>query len=195
MAWDISGCEWGAVTGYDEEKQILYTLKIDGSEGSIPFRKLGQLEMPILSVLTVAGKRDKSIDDIVADTKRIALSHLRGEEWSDNAKGLAAYDTLIGFVRDKLTADTAWNLEYYLGTYAALKWYAWKFFERHGEIKLAGLYKRVFDCWQQAFDRKRSGDVLKEQTRNEIAEFLQDAWQAEKEAVEVMGEFTAIAAK
>lgn len=195
VAWDISGCEWGAVTGYDEEKQTLYTLKIDGSESSIPFRKLGQLEMPILSVLTVAGKRDKSIDDIVAGTKKIALSHLRGEEWSDNAKGLAAYDTLIGFVREKLTADTAWNLEYYLGTYAALKWYAWKFFERHGETKLAGLYKRVFDCWQQAFDRKQSGDVLKEQTRNEIAELLQDARQAEKEAVEVMGEFTAIAVK
>lgn len=63
----------------------------------------------------------KTRTNIVADMKKLATSHLRGEEWCDNAKGIAAYDALIGFICNKYTNDVSWNLEYYLGTYAELK--------------------------------------------------------------------------
>lgn len=133
VAWDISGGEWGLIIGYDEDEKFLFTLKIDGNEECVPYEKLGRLAIPLLSILTVTEENVKDPRQLVADTKKIALSHLCGEEWCENVIGIAAYDALIGFICDKLNSDTAWNLEYYLGTYAALKRYAWNFFEKYGE--------------------------------------------------------------
>lgn len=186
VAWDISGCEWGIIVGYDDETETLYTLKINGKEDSIPYAKLGRLDLPILSVLTVVGRTDKPTEEIVAGTKKLAAQHLHGKEWCDNAKGLAAYDALIEFVNSKLTADAAWNLEYYLGTYAALKWYAWKFFEKYKESALADLYKSVYDAWQGAFDLKCAKDVTDAEVKKQIADLLAAAKEAETKAVEVM---------
>lgn len=59
VAWDISGCEWGILTGYDDEAACFDTLKIDGSRSQVPYEKLGKLELPILSVLTILGNRKK----------------------------------------------------------------------------------------------------------------------------------------
>lgn len=186
VAWDISGCEWGIIVGYDEEASMLYTLKIDGGEDCIPYEKLGKLELPILSVLTVVGKNKKAKDELVADTKKLALSHLRGEEWCENAKGFAAYDALIEFVGSKLSVDTAWNLEYYLGTYAALKWYAWKFFEKYNEQELAELYKSVYEAWKSAFDCKCVCDITDEEERIQILNALEVAKKAEMRAMDIM---------
>ncbi len=182
VSWDISGSEWGLVIGYDDETETLATLKLGGKEDSIPYARLGQLDLPILSVLTVTGSAPKSPEQLVADTKRLAVGHLRGREWCDNAKGLAAYDALIGFVREKLTDETAWNLQYNLGTYAALKWYAAQFFAKYGEAELAGLYETVYSAWKGAFDLARA-KVL---DRAQIAALLGEAKAAETRAVEIM---------
>lgn len=178
VAWDISGCEWGLVIGYDDEAQALATLKINGEEDSVPYEKLGKLELPILSVLTVIGKNAKSAELLVSDTKKLSRSHLRGEEWCENAQGLAAYDTIISYITEGWTGNAVWELEYYLGTYAALKWYAWKFFEKYGEIECAALYQSVYEAWKEAFDikRKKGVDVS---ARLEIAELLKKAEEAE----------------
>lgn len=191
VAWDISGCEWGLIIGYDDVTQTFCTLKIDGNGDSIPYEKLGRLELPILSVVTVVGKSEKSTKQLVADTKQLALSHLRGEEWCENAKGLAAYDALIEFVGSKLSADilstdTAWNLEYCLGTYAALKWYAWKFFEKYRERELAEAYKNVYEAWKSAFDCKCSCDITEKEVRTRIIGLLKTAENTEKKAMERM---------
>lgn len=186
VAWDLSGCEWGLATGYDDETNTLTTLKISGREDSLPYDKLGKLDIPILSVLTVTGKAPKPAERLVADTKALAKEHLTGREWCDNPKGLAAYDTLIGFVRDKLSADSAWNLEYYLGTYAALKLYALRFFEKYGEEKLALLYAEVSEGWQNAFDILKSEDIAAPDTKNKLIEALCRAQSAERTAVGLM---------
>ncbi len=185
VAWDISGCEWGIICGYDDDAQTLFTLKINGSEGGVPYEKLGRLELPILSVLTVTGESGKDGAQILADTKKLALSHLRGEEWCDNAKGISAYDALIAFVREKLT-DNSWNLEYNLGTYAALKWYAWRYFERYGEIALASLYREVHTAWQSAFELKRTRDVTDGAVKEALITQLEKAKAAELRAMELM---------
>lgn len=186
VSWDISGCEWGIITGYDDELSVLFTLKINGKEDSIPYEKLGKLDLPIMSVVTVIDKIDKSKEQIIIDTKKIAVSHLKGEEWCSNAKGLAAYDVLIDFVSNKLSQDTAWNLEYNLGTYAALKWYAWKFFEKYNETDLADLYQIVYNSWKKAFDLKKTEDVTDTQIKEQIIEQLTQAKYAEEQAVERM---------
>ena len=78
VAWDISGCEWGIVTGYDDETQTLETLKINQKPDTVPYDRLGKLDLPILSVLAVTGRAEKSPADLVADTKRLAVAHLTG---------------------------------------------------------------------------------------------------------------------
>lgn len=186
VVWDISGCEWGLVTGYDDDAQTLFTLKINGSEVEIPYEKLGKLDLPILSVLTVTGKTEKDPKQLVADTKALALAHLQGKEWCDNAQGLAAYDSLISFVQEKLTAEKVWNLEYYLGTYAALKWYAWNFFAKHGETALADMYQTIFDCWKTAFDTVRN--YAGACSHAAIAELLQKAKEYEEKAVTLLSD-------
>lgn len=186
VGWDLSGCEWGLVTGYDAESQVLQLLTISGTEKTLPYEKLGRLDIPILSVLTVTGQMPKTAAQLVADTKKLAASHLRGEEWCSNAKGLASYDALIAYVMEQLSADTAWNLEYYLGTYGGLKWYAWKFFEKYGEQELAELYQNVYKAWKKAFDCKMANDVTQKEVRVQIAEWLKCAQEAEVRAVEIM---------
>lgn len=180
VVWDISGCEWGIITGYDDESKILFTLRIDGSEDQIAYDKLGKLEIQILSVLTVSNKSDKSVKQIVADTKQLAVSHLRGEEWCENAKGIAAYDMLCKFISEQYTLDVAWKLEYNLGTYAALKWYAWQFFNKYEEKECAEIYESVYKAWQAAFDIGKNGNVTNELVKQEIVELLMKAKNAEQ---------------
>lgn len=186
VAWDVSGCEWGAVIGYDDDNQTLATLKINGKEATLPYSKLGQLDLPILSVLAVVEKAEKPREQLVSDTKRLAVTHLRGKEWCDNAKGLDAYDALTDFVANKLSDNTAWNLEYTLGTYTALKWYAWKFFAKYGETALAEHYRTVYESWKAAFDLKRGQDVTAAETRSAIVAHLTAAQKAETLACEIM---------
>lgn len=186
VAWDVSGCEWGAVTGYDDEQSLLSIYKVNGTEDTLAYDKLGRLEIPILSVLTVTDGKRKSPEQLVADTKKLAVSHLKGEEWCDNKKGMEVYDFLIYYIQESLSEDTAWNLEYYLGTYASLKWYAWKFFEKYGEEELAGLYQIVYTEWKSAFDSKCAGDVSDPAVKKSITEALERARDAEGKALDCM---------
>lgn len=151
VAWDISGCEWGLLIGYDDEARELISLKTNGKEDRVPYDKLGLLELPLLSVLTVTGESGKDADQIAADTLKLAASHLRGEEWAGNPKGLTAFDTLIAAISEKSAADGAWNFEYYLGIYASLRYYAWKYLEKRGYASLAELYKKSHEALLSAF--------------------------------------------
>ncbi|MGI6152070.1 MAG: hypothetical protein ACOYIR_09005, partial [Christensenellales bacterium] len=172
------------VTGYDDEAQILYVLLVNAEEPqTMPFDTLGKREVPILSVLTVKGTSEKAKDAILRDTMRLAVQHLTGQEWCENEKGLAAYDALIRIFSEKPETAASWNAEYFLGTYGALKEYAWKYFEKYGEKELAELYHAVFDDWMRAFNLQRTGG---ENVAADIAKLLQSARQNESVAVEIM---------
>ncbi len=186
ISWDIGLPEWGLITGYDEETQKLITLSITGQEGEMDYTQLGKNEIPILNVLTITGKTNKPEDIIISDTLKLAKSHLNGEEWCENAKGLEAYKALEKHLEGVFNPDSSWNIEYYLGTYAALKWYAWRFFEKYGLIELAKLYKTVFDCWQEAFEIKKASDLSSIDNRQAILKLLKTAEDCEKKAVKLM---------
>jgi len=193
ISWDIGVPEWGLITGYDDEAKKFSALAINAdnadptSDGmQMPYEQLGKREIPILSVLAVTGKTDKSLEDILKDTKKLAVSHLKGEEWCENAQGLEAYPALIRHFEADFKPDLSWNMEYYLGTYAPLKYYAWKYFEKMGEMELAAIYKTVHEAWQEAFVIKTTQDISPADIRAKIAALLKSAHQNEIRAAEIM---------
>lgn len=187
ISWDIVVCEWGLITGYDDESETFAVLPITGQEGEMAYSQLGKREIPILSVLAVTGKAEQSQEEIVRETLDIAKNHLLGNEWCENACGLAAYPALVKHLEsEEAEMACSWNMEYFLGTYAPLKWYAWKFFERHGLQELASLYHSVYENWQKAFETKKSLDLSDRQNRQAVAELLKQAEVWEKQAVDRM---------
>ena len=186
IGWDIDVPEWGLIIGYDDRSQKLATLSITGLEGEMNYVQLGKRELPILNVLTITGKTNKSQEAIISDSLKLAKSHLNGEEWCDNAKGLEAYPELEKHFEGDFNPDISWNMEYYIGTYSALKWYAWRFFEKYGITELARLYKIVFECWQKAFEIKKSTDMSVIDNRQAILQLLKTAEDCERAAVKLM---------
>lgn len=187
ISWDIVVCEWGLITGYDDESETFAVLPITGQGGEMAYSQLGKREIPILSVLAVTGKAEQSQEEIVRETLDIAKNHLLGNEWCENACGLAAYPALVKHLEsEEAEMACSWNMEYFLGTYAPLKWYAWKFFERHGLQELASLYHSVYENWQKAFEMKKSLDLSDRQNRQAVAELLKQAEVWEKQAVDRM---------
>lgn len=197
VSWDIGVCEWGLITGYDDEAEKLAVLPITGQAGEMDYALLGRRELPILNVLTIAGKAEKAREDILGDTLQIAKNHLLGNEWCENAHGLDAYPALLKHLEgeDVQTANqelasselaSSWNMEYFLGTYAPLKWYAWKFFERYGARELASLYKSVYENWQKAFEMKKTLDLSVRENRAAVAELLKQAMAWERQAADLL---------
>lgn len=186
ISWDIGVPEWGLITGYDDETQKFAVLSITG-EAEMDYALLGRRELPILSVLTLEGKNGRTPEEIVEGTRKLVKGHLSGEEWCDNAQGLEAYPALIRHLEDESGELAAsWNMEYFLGTYAALKEYAWKFLENYHVDELAGLYKVVYESWRQAFDLKKSTDFAVKENRMAAAELLKRAEGCERRAVELL---------
>jgi len=187
VSWDIGIPEWGLVIGYNDDENSFEVLSVQGDYLNMPYDVLGKREVPILSVLTLAGKSDKSHERIYHDALKIAISHLKGNEWcGGNKSGLEAYPALISFFDDKFSQDLSWNMEYCLGTYGALKSYASRYFEKAGSAELAGLYKRVHDNWIKAFNIKRHEDVNDRNVRERIIGLLKDSCECEEKALEKM---------
>lgn len=186
VSWDIGVPEWGLITGYDDDRQVLYTLAITMERPEMPYNELGKRELPILSVLTVTGCTGKSKEDILQDTMKLAVSHLKGEEWCDNAKGLDAYPALIRIFKENPDIAASWNAEYFLGTYGALKEYACKYFEKYNMPELSRLYRDVYNSWMEAFVIKRNEDATQPEVRARIASLLESAYEKEVKTVEIM---------
>jgi len=188
ISWDTGVPEWGLIIGYNDEDRSFEALSVQGQYLKISYDTLGKREIPILSVLTVVGKSDKSQEDIYYDTLKIAVSHLRGKEWCENKAGLEAYPALMAFFDEKFSLDLSWNMEYYLGTYGALKLYAFKYFEKVRSNDLANIYKRVYENWIKAFNLKRSEDISAGNVRKQIIGLLKDSHDCEMKAAEKMEE-------
>lgn len=194
ISWDIGVPEWGLITGYDDANNLFDTLPINVAKSgstTMPYDVLGKRELPILSALTITGISNKKQEDIVRDTMRLAVDHLKGREWCENAKGLDAYPALITIFNDSPDMASSWNAEYFLGTYGALKEYAYKFFDKVGQTELAQLYKDVFYAWMEAYKVKKNEDATLPETRAKIVSLLESAYKNEQKAVEIMESLTA----
>lgn len=202
ISWDIGLPEWGLITGYDDDTQMFSTLAINAEKTDptsttynctqMPYDVLGKRELPLLSVLTITGTSDKTKEDILNDTMKLAVNHLKGYEWCDNAKGLDAYSALIRIFNENPDVASSWKAEYILGTYGALKEYAYKYFEKVGQAKLAEIYRAVFSAWIEAFKIKKDEDSTSPKVRERIVSLLKSAYESEKEATQIMESLTKV---
>lgn len=187
ISWDIGMPEWGLIIGYNDETKTFSTLDIGANithdNTNMPYNQLGKRESPILSVLTITGISGKSQEDILRDTMQLAVSHLTGEECCENAKGLDAYPTLIRYFETAFNPELTWNAEYCLGTFGALKYYAWKYFEKMKQNELALIYKMVYEAWMEAFKIKNGEDVTQSEVCIKIHSLLNSAYEHEEKAV------------
>ena len=189
VSWDIGLPEWGLLTGYDDKAKTFAALSQVKGESEMPYKKLGKCEIPILCLLAITGRTGKSQENILRDTMRLAVTHLEGREDCDRelTQGLAAYPSLIKhFEAEDSAFALCWNMEYHLGTYGALKHYAWKYFQKMEQRELAGLYREIADAWLAAFEIKRGEEINQPEGRQKIAAFLKNAHERETQAVEIM---------
>ena len=90
-------------------------------------------------------------------------------------KGLDAYPALIRHFEGDFNPGLSWNMEYFLGTFGALKFYAWKYFEKMRQMELAAIYKAVYEAWQESFGIKTSQDINQAEVRAKISALLKSA--------------------
>lgn len=185
ICWDIGLPEWGLITGYDDSRKLFHTLAVTGEKGELPYERLGKGDIPILNVLTITGFRERSEEEILYGTLKMAAEHLRGEEWSENASGLAVYPVLLERLQKPFSQEEAGNLRYVLGACAPLKQYAAAFLEKYGQLFLSELYRKCFLCWQSAFETaaRLPGDSS---AGTQISSFLKAAQELETEAARTM---------
>lgn len=196
VSWDIGIAEWGVITGYSSIRRSFRARSPVKGACKLPYRKLGKREYPILCVLTLVGENGKSQDEVLRGTLRMAAAHLRGEEWQDPEgnliSGLAGYPVLLRhFEAEDPAMAQCWEMGYHLGTYGALKYYAWKYFDKVGLSQLASLYQEIANAWLEAAMLQQSDEINQPEGRRKIAALLKIAQENETRAAEVMGTMSA----
>jgi hypothetical protein len=186
VAWCVGVPEWGLITGYDDAAMAFYTLEAFNGEGVLPYAQLGKGDIPVLSVLIITGMTDKPQEDVLCDTLKIASYHLKGTEQCPNPNGLEAYPALILHFESDYDPGLSWNLEYLIGTYGALKYYAWKYFSKKNISELAKLYSLVYEAWLEAFKIKKTENSSIVSVRTKIASLLRSAHENEIKALAIM---------
>ncbi len=186
IVWCITIPEWGLITGYDEVMRNFDTLAAFHGKGTLPYDQLGKGAIPILSVLTITGHTNISYADMLRVTLNSAIAHLKGEEYCDNPSGLNAYSALIQQLEPGYNPDLSWNLEYLIGTYGALKYYAWKYFDKEGLTELARLYFNIHQAWVESFKIKKLEDTNNALVRSRIVSLLRCAYKKEAMALKIM---------
>jgi beta-lactamase regulating signal transducer with metallopeptidase domain len=101
MAWELGVPDWYVITGYDAEGNYLFD-DFGRAEGRKPWSTLGDSEIGVVAVQTVAAGKPADDRTVVREAIRFAIEHSRGkgsgEDWHT---GLAGYDTWITALTDE----------------------------------------------------------------------------------------------
>jgi len=96
ICWDISEAEWGLIIGYDDAKAVYYAMKYNGSELLLPYDKLGENGINILSVCVPGNPNSIDQDKVIMNSLKTAVIHAEGKEFIDERpkyqNGFKAFD-------------------------------------------------------------------------------------------------------
>ncbi len=138
VVWDIFDAEWGLITGYDPSRLLYHTLTHRGDPATLPFDQLGRNGIDILSVAIPGEPNQRTRDEIILKSLKVAVAHAEQGEWTDRPRyqnGLEAYDLWAAFYEKAAQLAAAgrlsnikpelWNFAaYYANHYYAARIYA-----------------------------------------------------------------------
>ena len=99
VVWDVNDAEWGVVTGYDDAQRTYQALTYEGTAVKLPYDRLGNNGIDILSVILPGGENSRPREDIVQRSLQAAMEHAEQNERLDRSEyqdGLPAYDLWAG---------------------------------------------------------------------------------------------------
>ena len=202
VVWDIADCEWGLITGYDEEKRTYQTLTCAGKPSSLLFEKLGKNGIDVLSVAIPGEANHRSREEIILNSLKAAVAHAEQKEWMDRPKyqdGLPAFDLwALLFERwallleagkaPKIPADIPDRSKYYAGHHYSARCYARDYLKTIADgndslKKASSSYAQVASCLKPLWDHfseNRKNDV---QTLRSFSQNIKEAKLAEEEGI------------
>ncbi len=202
VVWDLAGCEWGVVVGYDESTSSYDILTSEGGPSSLAFERLGRNGIDILSVAIPGVPNDRSREEVLHNSLKVAVAHAKGEEWTDRPRyqnGLAGLD-LWATLYDRwaliVDAGKAKNLPSqllelvvnYAGHHYSARCYARDYLAAlaREHVALAGpseCFQRVASHLRPLWHHARGGSVSDGDTLRDLAESVREARAVEAEAV------------
>lgn len=138
IVWDIADAEWGLIIGFNDENQTYHTLNCKGAGGQLPYPRLGNNGVNILSVTIPGNHNGRTENEIIRSSINMAVDHAGQKEWNDRPTyqdGLPAYDRwgeafdkwmmLIKAGKiDNIEADICGFAKYYAEHYYSARRYA-----------------------------------------------------------------------
>jgi hypothetical protein len=150
------------IIGYDDKKREYKTLSYKGEPMVLPYKKLGQNDIKILSVTIPSEPNQRSRDEIISNSLKTAMAHAEQKEWADRPKyqnGPPAYDAwALIYDRwamiveagkgDNIKVDICGFSSYYASHYCSARCYARDYLKSiAGEdellLKAASEYEKV----------------------------------------------------
>ncbi len=142
MGWEMDLPEWYPLVGYDGEDYLFRDF--DGRQRAVHHAKLGQTEIGMSCVMTVARCADDDERLLLREAIRIALDNAAGKHL-DNAEtyraGLDAYDTWI----DALTMEAPLQADKAMGFGCAYNAAVWADCRRQVPVFLGEMGERLDD--------------------------------------------------
>jgi hypothetical protein len=206
----LADAEWGLITGYNSEQELYYTLTNNGTQATLPFNKLGQNGIDILSVTIPEDLNDRKRHDVISDSLKAALAHADGKEWIDDRpeyqNGLAAYDLWASVFQkwamiikagksNNIGVDILYFANYYASHIYSARCYARDYLEQIAEdnthlINASEAYGEVADSlkpiWTFFSDTEQYLDAPMLES---FAQNILDAKSAEQEAIDYIWQY------
>jgi len=208
VVWDVCDSEWGVIIGYDSDKQSYVTLTHKGRPSSLPFDKLGQNGIDILSVIIPQEPNDRSKEEVVLNALTTAVAHAEQKEWTDRPgyqNGLAAYDYwALMFERwamivnrddpDRIGADICTFAQYNAGHYYGARCYAREFLNniagRNAVLhRAASCYGSVASSLEPVWKNSPKSKKADPKILIELSLAIKEAKAAEEEGIAFLREY------
>ena len=209
IVWDVSDAEWGLIVGYDDEKESYFTLSHQGKPLILPYIKLGNNGIDILSVSIPGEPNLRDRDQVIKNTLKAAVAHAEGKEWIDERptyqNGIKAYDLWASIFEkwswivaagksDKIGVDIVYLACYYAGHYYSARCYARDFLKKIAQddknLKKASFaYDRVADFLKPLwlyFSKRKIPDT---KLLKSFAQNIDNAKKFEKEGIEFIKKY------
>ncbi len=189
VVWDVGIPEWELITGYDDEEQMFFGIGVIGNdEIKLAYDKLGEREIPILSVTIIDGKEEIDEYDALLISLQWFVNHYEKKEWCERPDYEDGYEAYLLWAKgmDLPIGEQAFH-NYYACTYESLRdlgaVYLNRMAENVPELKpLAVAYSNGAKELKIVRDLHKNRGYLKEEIRKECKPHIIKAGEWEKEA-------------